>query len=404
MPATYRLTLIALICGSAIMSLSMGVRQGFGLFLPEAVAAQIMSRELFSFVLGTQTLVFGLVSPVAGYYSERFGARPIVIIGAVLFAAGLIATSLTDSVWLIILMLGVSSGIGLGATTFVVIFGALARIAPPQRRDRMIGTASTAASFGMFVFIPITQILIDYVGWRGAMLLLGLLSASIALLAYGLRGDLAGNNATSDEPDSRTALRLCARHHGYIMLNCGFFVCGFHVSFIAVHLPSFLRDQGLSQGVITLAFSLLGFCNIIGSYFAGRLGEHFRKKYLLTLIYLARAVVIIPFLILPVTPVLAVLFCFTIGLLWLSTVPLTSGLVVQMFGSRSLATLYGIVFVNHQLGGFIGAWGGGYVYDRFGSYDLMWILSIMLALLAAGLHWPIKDYPAWVRRAEPTPA
>ncbi|MBJ2349901.1 MULTISPECIES: MFS transporter [Pseudomonas] len=378
--------------GSAlILALSLGVRHGFGLFLAPMSAEFGWGREVFAFAIALQNLIWGLAQPFTGALADRFGAAKVVLIGGILYALGLVFMGMADSPWSLSLSAGLLIGIGLSGTSFSVILGVVGRAVPAEKRSMGMGIASAAGSFGQFAMLPGTLGLIGWLGWSAALLALGLLVALIVPLVSMLKdapAPLSGNEQTLSE-----ALREACSHSGFWLLAVGFFVCGFQVVFIGVHLPAYLVDQHLPASVGTTVLALVGLFNIFGTYTAGWLGGRMSKPRLLTGLYLVRAVVIGLFLWLPVTTTTAYLFGMAMGLLWLSTVPLTNGTVATLFGVRNLSMLGGIVFLFHQLGSFLGGWLGGVVYDRTGSYDLIWQVSILLSLLAAALNWPVRERP-----------
>ncbi|QXI19971.1 MFS transporter [Pseudomonas hamedanensis] len=384
--------------GSAlILALSLGIRHGFGLFLSPMSAQFGWGREVFAFAIALQNLIWGLAQPFTGALADRFGAAKVVLIGGVLYAAGLVCMGLADSPLSLSLSAGLLIGIGLSGTSFSVILGVVGRAVPAEKRSMGMGIASAAGSFGQFAMLPGTLGLIGWLGWSAALLVLGLLVAMIVPLVSMLKDKplpLMGHEQTLSE-----ALREACGHSGFWLLAFGFFVCGFQVVFIGVHLPAYLVDQHLPPTVGTTVLALIGLFNIFGTYTAGWLGGRMSKPRLLTALYLLRAVVIVLFLWLPVTTTSAYLFGMAMGFLWLSTVPLTNGTVATLFGVRNLSMLGGIVFLFHQLGSFLGGWLGGVVYDRTGSYDLIWQVAVLLSLLAAALNWPVRERP--VERLQP---
>ena len=374
-----------------ILALSLGVRHGFGLFLPPMSAQFGWGREVFAFAIALQNLIWGLAQPFTGALADRFGAAKVVIVGGVLYAVGLLLMGLADSPLSLSLSAGLLIGIGLSGTSFSVILGVVGRALPAEKRSMGMGIASAAGSFGQFAMLPGTLGLIGWLGWSTALLVLGVLVAMIVPLVGMLKDrplpSLGG------EQTLREALCEACSHSGFWLLALGFFVCGFQVVFIGVHLPAYLVDQHLPATVGTTVLALIGLFNIFGTYTAGWLGGRMSKPRLLTALYLARAVVIVLFLWAPITQLSAYLFGMAMGFLWLSTVPLTNGTVATLFGVRNLSMLGGIVFLFHQLGAFLGGWLGGVVYDQTGSYDLIWQVSILLSLLAAALNWPVRERP-----------
>jgi MFS family permease len=387
-----------ILLGSAlILALSLGVRHGFGLFLAPMSADFGWGREVFAFAIALQNLLWGLAQPFAGALADRYGAARVVFIGGLLYAVGLAMMSLADSPLSLSLSAGLLIGIGLSGTSFSVILGVVGRALPAEKRSMGMGIASAAGSFGQFAMLPGSLGLISWLGWSGALLVLAVLVALILPLVGMLRdvpAPVLGGEQTLGE-----ALREACSHSGFWLLALGFFVCGFQVVFIGVHLPAYLVDQHLPAKVGTTVLALVGLFNIFGTYTAGWLGGKMSKPRLLTALYLLRAVVIVLFLWVPLSQTTAYLFGVAMGLLWLSTVPLTNGTVATLFGVRNLSMLGGIVFLFHQLGAFLGGWLGGLVYDHTGSYDLIWQVSILLSLLAAALNWPVRERP--VARLQP---
>jgi MFS family permease len=390
-----------ILLGSAlILALSLGVRHGFGLFLAPMSAEFGWGREVFAFAIALQNLIWGLAQPFTGALADRLGAARVVAIGGVLYAVGLVLMGLSDSAWSLSLSAGLLIGIGLSGTSFSVILGVVGRAVPAEKRSMAMGIASAAGSFGQFAMLPGTLGLISWLGWSAALLALGLLVALIVPLVGFLKDrplPVQGHEQTL-----REALKEACSHSGFWLLSLGFFVCGFQVVFIGVHLPSYLVDQHLPAKVGTTVLALVGLFNVFGTYIAGWLGGRMSKPRLLTALYLIRAVVIVAFISVPVSVTSAYLFGVAMGLLWLSTVPLTNGTVATLFGVRNLSMLGGIVFLFHQLGAFLGGWLGGVVYDQTGSYDLVWHISIALSVIAAALNWPVRERP--VARLQVQPA
>lgn len=378
--------------GSAlILALSLGVRHGFGLFLAPMSAQFGWGREVFALAIALQNLIWGLAQPFAGALADRWGAARVVFVGALLYALGLALMGQADSLGSLSLSAGLLIGLGLSGTSFSVLLGVVGRAAPLEKRSMAMGIASAAGSFGQFAMLPGTLGLIGWLGWSAALLALGLLVALIMPLVALLRD--VPQPVLSHEQRLSEALREACGHRGFWLLALGFFVCGFQVVFIGVHLPAYLVDQHLPAQVGTTVLALVGLFNVFGTYTAGWLGGRFSKPRLLTALYLLRAVVIVWFICWPLNVASAYVFGMLMGLLWLSTVPLTNGTVATLFGVRNLSMLGGIVFLFHQLGAFLGGWLGGLVYDRTGSYELIWQLSVVLSLLAAALNWPVREQP-----------
>ncbi|CAI8858085.1 MULTISPECIES: MFS transporter [Pseudomonas] len=391
MTSVWRTSGWILLGAALILALSLGVRHGFGLFLAPMSADFGWGRGVFAFAIALQNLIWGLAQPFAGALADRLGAAKVVMVGGILYAVGLVLMGMSDSALTLSLSAGLLIGIGLSGTSFSVILGVVGRAVPAQKRSMAMGIASAAGSFGQFAMLPGTLGLIGWLGWSAALLVLGLLVAFIVPLV----GLLRDRPLPSDghEQTLGQALREACSHSGFWLLALGFFVCGFQVVFIGVHLPAYLVDQHLPATIGTTVLALVGLFNIVGTYTAGWLGGRMSKPRLLTALYLLRAVVIVLFLWAPITPFSAYLFGIAMGLLWLSTVPLTNGTVATLFGVRNLSMLGGIVFLFHQLGAFLGGWLGGVVYDQTGNYDLVWQISILLSLLAAALNWPVRERP-----------
>ena len=391
MTSVWRTSGWVLLGSALILALSLGVRHGFGLFLPPMSAQFGWGREVFAFAIALQNLSWGLAQPFTGALADRFGAAKVVIVGGVLYAVGLVLMGMSDSLLTLSLSAGLLIGIGLSGTSFSVILGVVGRALPPEKRSMGMGIASAAGSFGQFAMLPGTLGLIGWLGWSSALLVLGLLVAMIVPLVSMLKD--RPMPSLGGEQTLKEALREACTHSGFWLLAFGFFVCGFQVVFIGIHLPAYLVDQHLPATVGTTVLALIGLFNIFGTYTAGWLGGRMSKPRLLTALYLARAVVIVVFLWAPLSQFSAYLFGMAMGFLWLSTVPLTNGTVATMFGVRNLSMLGGIVFLFHQLGAFLGGWLGGVVYDQTGSYELIWQGSIVLSLLAAALNWPVRERP-----------
>ncbi|WP_298680266.1 MFS transporter [uncultured Lentibacter sp.] len=390
---------VALICGSLILLISLGVRHAFGLFLQPVSLNQGWGRETFAFAIALQNLVWGASQPFSGMLSDRFGAKPIVAVGALLYGAGLWTMSLVGGEATFILGAGVLIGLGLSGTTFPVIFAAISRLVAPEQRSLAMGITMSVGSFGQFAMLPVSLGLIVGLDWQGALIALSVLVLAIFPLAFGIRNAAAPVANAAEDVSFGQALSDAFGLRDFWLLSLGFFACGFQVVFIAIHLPAFLADEGIGSGVATIVLALIGLVNIAGTYYAGLWGGMRRKPLLLSWIYLGRAVAIAGFVLLPVTATSAYVFGAVMGLFWLSTVPLTNGTVAAVFGVKHMSMLAGIVFFAHQLGSFAGGWLGGWLYDRTGSYDTAWGIAIGLSLLAAVLNWPISERTLAERRA-----
>jgi len=386
--------LIAMVCGGLILSLSMGIRQSLGLFMEPMSHGLGWNIGIFSFALAIQNLLWGLGQPFAGAIADKFGSGRTLAAGGVLYAVGLVMMANAGSPWMVHFSGGVIIGIGVAATGFPIVLGAVGRLVPPEKRPQALGLVAAGGSFGQFIFAPISQGLIGGVGWWAALIVLAAFAALAVPMAASLTGTAKdGGLAGEYEQTLTSAVREAMAHPGYLLLVAGFFVCGYHVAFIAVHLPNYLATCNISPMMSATALGLIGFFNMIGTWLAGHLGGRYRMKYLLSTIYFARAAVIALFLALPVTETTTLAFSAGMGLLWLGTVPLTSGIIAQVFGARYLATLFGIVLLSHQVGAFLGAWYGGWAFDNTGSYDMVWISAIGLGVFAGLVHLPIRDNP-----------
>ncbi|MDO9114690.1 MAG: MFS transporter [Polaromonas sp.] len=381
-----------LICGAAIVTLSMGIRHGFGLWLQPITQAQGWTRETFAFALAVQNLSWGVFGIFAGMLADRFGAFRVIAGGAVLYALGLVGMALSPTGLLFTLTAGVLIGAAQAGTTYAVIYGVIGRNISADKRSWAMGVAAAAGSFGQFLMVPVEGFLISGLGWKEALLVLGAAVLLIAPLAFGLRETRFGpGQAPPREQTILQALREAFKYPSFQLLMAGYFVCGFQVVFIGVHMPSYLKDKGLSPQVASYALALIGLFNVFGTYAAGALGQRLPKKNILAFIYLARAVVIAVFLAAPLSPASVYVFASLMGLLWLSTVPPTNAVVAQIFGIQHLSMLSGFVFFSHQIGSFMGVWLGGVLYDRTGSYDIVWYITIALGVFAALINLPVRE-------------
>jgi len=381
-----------LICGAAIVTLSMGIRHGFGLWLQPITQAQGWTRETFAFAIAIQNLSWGVFGIFAGMLADRFGAFRVIAGGAVLYALGLVGMALSPSGLLFTLTAGVLIGAAQAGTTYAVIYGVIGRNIPAEKRSWAMGVAAAAGSFGQFLMVPVEGFLISGLGWQEALLVLSAAVLLIAPLAFGLRETSFGpGQAPPREQTILQALKEAFKYPSFQLLMAGYFVCGFQVVFIGVHMPSYLRDKGLSPQVASYALALIGLFNVFGTYAAGALGQRLAKKNILAFIYFARSVVIAVFLMAPLTPSSVYIFSSLMGLLWLSTVPPTNAVVAQIFGIQHLSMLSGFIFFSHQIGSFMGVWLGGYLYDRTGSYDIVWYIAIGLGVLAALVNLPVRE-------------
>lgn len=384
--------ILAAACGIAILIL--GPRSALGLFTDPVSQARGWGRDVFALAIAIQHLVWGLAQPAAGALADRFGCRRVITAGALAYALGFALMPLNSTPLGFQLTAGVLVGFALAGTGFPIVIAALGRLMPPERRSTALGVATAAGSIGQFLFAPIGQAFISSYGWPSALWFMAAAVLAVLVLAIPFGADSTPRAAASDPGFGFfAALRIAFAYRSYVLLVAGFFVCGFHVSFIMVHLPPYLGDIGVPAVHAAWALGLIGLFNIFGAFGAGYLGGRFSKRTLLGLLYAARAVLIVAFLLSAKSDAAVALFAAGLGLLWLSTVPLTSGLVAVMFGTRYLGTLFGVVFMSHQVGAFIGVWLGGYLFETTGSYDMMWWLATALSLIAAVLHWPIVESP-----------
>ncbi len=393
-----------LMCGAAIVTLSMGVRHGFGLWLQPMTQAQGWTRETFAFAIAIQNLSWGIFGIFAGMVADRFGAFRVIMVGSVLYALGLVGMALSPTGFLFTLTAGILIGAAQAGTTYAVIYGVIGRNISADRRSWAMGVAAAAGSFGQFLMVPIEGYLISSLGWKDALLVLGAAVLLMMPLALGLREQgFAGGQAPKREQTIAQALREAFKYPSFQLLMAGYFVCGFQVVFIGVHMPSYLKDKGMSPQVASYALALIGLFNVFGTYAAGALGQKMAKKNILSTIYFSRAVVIAIFLMVPLSPASVYIFSSVMGLLWLSTVPATNAVVAQIFGIQHLSMLGGFIFFSHQVGSFMGVWLGGYLYDRSGSYDIVWYITIALGIFAGLINMPVREAPI-VRLTSPQKA
>ena len=383
-----------LLCGAAIVTLSMGIRHGFGLWLQPITQAQGWTRETFAFAIAVQNLSWGVFGIFAGMIADRFGAFRVLIAGAVLYALGLAGMALAATGLLFTLSAGVLIGAAQAGTTYAVIYGVIGRNISAEKRSWAMGVAAAAGSFGQFLMVPSEGFLISSLGWKEALLALSAAVLLIVPLAFGLREKTTpGAAPVKREQTIAQALKEAFKYPSFQLLMAGYFVCGFQVVFIGVHMPSYLRDKSLPPEVASYALALIGLFNVFGTYAAGALGQRMPKKNILAGIYFGRALVIAIFIAAPLTPLSVYIFSAVMGTLWLSTVPPTNAAVAQIFGIQHLSMLSGFIFFSHQIGSFLGVWMGGYLYDRNGSYDIVWYLTIALGIFAGLVNLPVREAP-----------
>ena len=381
-----------LLCGAAIVTLSMGIRHGFGLWLQPVTQSMDWSRQSFSLAIAIQNISWGLAGVFAGMVADKFGAIRVLVAGAVAYALGLVGMAYASTPLLFAASAGVLIGVAQAGTTYAVVYGVIGRNVPAERRFWAMGIAAAAGSFGQFLMVPVEGFLITSFGWQTALVLLGMTVLLIIPLAWGLRepGFASGMPARREQTIAQ-AMREALRYPSFQLLTAGYFVCGFQVVFIGVHLPSYLKDHGLPPHVASYALALIGLFNVFGTYAAGSLGQRLRKTHILVFIYLARSVVIVLFLLAPLSPLSVYVFSSVMGLLWLSTVPTTNAAVAQIFGVAHLSMLSGFIFFSHQVGSFFGVWMGGLLYDMTGDYNGSWLIAIALGAFAAMINLPVNE-------------
>lgn len=379
-----------LLCGAFIVTLSMGIRHGFGLFLQPVTMERGWTRETFAFALAIQNLAWGLAGPLAGMLADKYGAFRVLVVGGLLYAGGLVMMASATSGLAFTGSAGLLLGIAQSGTTYAVVYGVIARQVAPDKRSWAMGVTAAAGSFGQFLMVPVENWLIVGAGWQNALFILGCMALVILPLAFGLR-EPARAADTGPQQSVGAALREAFAYPSFRLLMAGYFVCGFQVVFIGVHMPSYLADKGLNPAVATTALALIGLFNVFGTYVAGSLGQRMPKRYILSAIYAARAVVVTVFVLAPLTPWSVYVFAATMGFLWLSTVPPTNALVAQIFGVRYMSMLGGFVFLSHQLGSFMGAWLGGKLFDATGSYSIVWWIAVALGVFGALINLPMRE-------------
>ncbi|WP_404403267.1 MFS transporter [Pelagibacterium halotolerans] len=384
---------ILIVAGCVIAMITFGVRSSSGLFQAPMTADLGWSSTGFSMAFAVQNLIWGIAQPFAGGFADRYGTGRTLAIGGLIYAAGAVMAAYSPGVEMFTLSAGVIMGVGIAATSFGIVMAAFGRAVPPEKRSTVFGVATAASSMGQFVFAPLGQAFISQFGWQMALVYLGAILLLVVPLSITLRGRTESAPGSADLPFMQ-ALAKALGHGSYRLLVIGFFVCGFHLAFITVHFPTFLLQCGLSPAVGSWALALIGLFNVAGSLLAGWLGDRMPKHYLLSAIYFLRAVGTMAFLFLPITEASTYIYAATLGILWLATVPPTAGLVSLFFGPRYMGMLYGVAFLSHQIGSFLGVWLGGVVFDTTGNYDLVWYLGIMIGLGSALVHLPIKEKPA----------
>lgn len=390
----WRTTLVVIIAGCMISTTGFGIRSTFGLFLEPMTSELNWSRETFSFALALQNLLWGIAMPFAGAIADKHGSVKVIIAGAIMYALGVWGMSIAETGLALHMTAGILTGTGIAFSAFMLAMAAMVRVVGPEKRSFVLGLGTAAGSFGQVLFSPISQGFISAYGWNSTLLILAGFSLLMIPMALALPWGAPQVGSREDAKQSISEALVEALHHqGFILLTVGFFVCGFHVAFIGVHLPAYIIDLGLNPAIGAYSIALIGLMNILGAICSGIAGQKWRKKFGLSFIYFARAIVIAALLFAPKTETIILIFAGAMGVLWLSTVPLTTGIVAQIFGVRYMATLFGIVFVSHQIGSFMGVWLGGRIYDQTGSYDGMWWAGIVVGILAALIHLPINEKP-----------
>ena len=390
----YYLPSVIIVAGCLVAMVNFGIRSSFGLFTGPISEAHGWPRETYSIAIAIQNLLWGVATPISGALADRYGSARVLMGGAVFYAIGTALMAGAASPAMLHFSGGILVGIGIAASSFGIVMAAFGRLVPPEKRSWAFGIATAASSLGQFVFAPLGGALIPAFGWYQALLILAACTLLIIVFALPL---MAQNTSKSALPPGeaemtlRQAIKAAFGNRSYNLLTAGFFVCGFQLAFVTVHLPPYLQEHGISPGFAGLAMGAIGLFNVAGSYYSGIIGGRHSKRIPLSIIYILRSIAIVAFILLPVTNVTTIIFTASMGLLWLSTVPLTMGLVTVLFGTRYMATLYGFVFLSHQIGSFFGVWLGGRLYDQFGSYDPVWWMGAALGVFAALVHLPIRE-------------
>ena len=385
------MTLLIVLSG-IIISICMGLRQSFGLFMPPMTVDLGISAATFGFSIALQNIVWGVAQPFVGAAADRYGARPVLIATAVVYAAGLVLMIYAQAFPGALHAAGFVIGVGIAGTGFGVLIGAVSRATPPEKRSQTVGIVAAAGSLGTILIAPLGQAMIDSFGWKAAMLAFAAIAASMALFSLPIREERPATRASGAQRLGE-ALREAMAHRGYLFMTLAFFACGFQLVFIATHLPAYLQLCGVAPGVGATALALIGLFNTVGTYVFGVLGARYSQKHLLALIYLLRTVFIAVFLLVPVSAASTLVFASAMGLLWLGVAPLVTGIIARVFGLTHFNTLYGVVFLSHQLGSFFGAWMGGVVFDLAGNYNFGWAALIVIGLAAFALQWLMDERP-----------
>lgn len=395
---SWRTPLLVIVAGCLIALFGLGIRSGLGLFLEPMTVARGWTRETFGFALALQNLFWGLGLPIAGALADRYGSMRVIMTGAIVYALGLYGMSIAQSPFALNMFAGVMSGIGIAFSAFTLALASMVRVVGIERRSFILGLGTAAGSLGQVIFSPVSQGFIQYVGWSSTLVGLALVALAMIPLAFMLPViEKNDSSAIAQHKLAKQSLKEAVSeaiaHRGFVLLTTGFFVCGFHVAFITVHFPAYVKDLGLDPAIGAYSLALIGLFNIVGSFGSGFVGQRYSKKLSLSTIYFLRSLVILALLLSPKTPMVILTFASVMGILWLSTVPLTTGIIAQVFGVQYMATLFGIVFLSHQIGSFVGVWLGGLLYDQTGSYNGMWWAGVFFGVVAALLHMPINEKP-----------
>ncbi|MBR1218108.1 MFS transporter [Bradyrhizobium sp. U87765 SZCCT0131] len=402
-PRPWRTPLLIIACGGLIGMLTFGPRSTFGFFIQPMSHDLGWGRDVFAFALAVQNLLWGLGQPFAGAIADRFGTLRVLSVGALMYAAGLLLMRYSGSPTVLTLSTGVLIGFGLSGCSFNLVLAAFSKLVPPHKRNLSLGVGTAAGSFGQFLFAPVSVALIDTIGWPATLTMFAALMLLVVPLSFAVATPPAASiDAPAEEKQSFTqALSEAFGHRSYVLLVIGFFTCGFQLAFVTAHLPAYLVDRGMAAQTGGWVLAVIGLFNMVGSIGVGWLSSYFPKRYILSTIYFVRAMSVVAFISLPITTTSAILFGIVTGLTWLSSVPPTSSLISLMFGTRWLATLYGFAFVSHQVGGFLGAWFGGLAFNHYGSYNVVWWLSVLFGVLSALINLPIVEKPVLRAAAEP---
>jgi MFS family permease len=384
---------VIIVAGCIVAIVSFGARSTFGLFTHPISEFHQWPREVYGFAMAVQNLMWGAVQPIAGGFADKYGAPRVLIAGALLYAAGIVLMGFSGTPALILLTGGVLTGTGIAVASFTIVMAAFGRLVPAEKRSWAFGLATAAGSMGQFIFAPLGQGFISAFGWQQALPLIALCVLTIIPFALPLGAPVHRENVpiAGPQPSLTETLKSAFGHTSFLLLTAGFFVCGFQIAFVTIHGPAYLVENGVGEWLAASFIAIVGVFNVIGSYSAGIIGGRGQKRIPLALIYLLRSVAVTLFILLPISAVSTVVFAAALGLLWLSTVPLTMGLITVMFGTRYMATLYGFVFFSHQIGSFFGVWLGGKLHDIYGSYDPVWWMGVALGIFAAIVHWPIRE-------------